>query len=118
MFLLHLRIILVCYSRKESSLLLIEKNTNSKLSVLNPFATTLWSSRQSLLLRFEYFHFNCYFLLTDRWLLSLSLCTFRISVISNDCGFIEPILNTVSLHQIKKNSKMSLLDYFLQEFGN
>merc|ERR1719220_3369275 len=42
---------------------------------------------------------------------------YKISVISNDCGFIEPILNTVSLHQIKKNSKMSLLDYFLQEFG-
>ena len=39
-------------------------------------------------------------------------------MISNDCGFIEPILNTVSLHQVKKNSKMSLLDYFLQEFGN
>ena len=38
-------------------------------------------------------------------------------MISNDCGFIEPILNTVSLHQVKKNSKMSLLDYFLQEFG-
>lgn len=42
---------------------------------------------------------------------------FRISVISNDCGFIEPVLNTVSLHQVKKNSKMSLLEYFLQEFG-
>ena len=26
---------------------------------------------------------------------------FRISVISNDCGFIEPVLNTVSLHQVK-----------------
>jgi len=42
---------------------------------------------------------------------------YKISVISNDCGFIEPVLNTVSLHQIKKNSKMSLLEYFLQEFG-
>jgi len=42
---------------------------------------------------------------------------YKITVISNDCGFIEPILNTVSLHQVKKNSKMSLLDYFLQEFG-
>ena len=36
MFLLHQRIILICYSRKESSLRLIEKNTNSELSVLNP----------------------------------------------------------------------------------
>jgi len=42
---------------------------------------------------------------------------YKISVISNDCGFIEPVLNTVSLHQVKKNSKMSLLEYFLQEFG-
>jgi len=42
---------------------------------------------------------------------------YRITVLSNDSGFIEPILNTVSLHQVKKNSKMSLLKYFLQEFG-
>jgi len=42
---------------------------------------------------------------------------YKIQVLSNDCGFIEPILNTVSLHQVKKHSKMSLLDYFLQEFG-
>jgi hypothetical protein len=38
-------------------------------------------------------------------------------VLSNDSGFIEPILNTVSLHQIKKHSKVSLQDYFLREFG-
>lgn len=42
---------------------------------------------------------------------------YRITVLSNDSGFIEPILNTVSLHQVKKHSKMSLLNYFLQEFG-
>jgi len=42
---------------------------------------------------------------------------YRIQVLSNDSGFIEPILNTVSLHQIKKNSKISLQDYFTQEFG-
>ena len=46
----------------------------------------------------------------------------NILVLSNDSGMIEPILNAVSLHQIKKhNSKKlqptSLLDYFLQEFG-
>jgi len=33
-------------------------------------------------------------------------------------GLIEPILNAVSLHQIKKNSKLSLRNYFLREFGN
>jgi len=30
---------------------------------------------------------------------------------------IEPAVNTVSLHQIKKHSKMSLMQYFIQEFG-
>ncbi len=33
-------------------------------------------------------------------------------------GLIEPVLNAVSLHQIKKNSKLSLRNYFLREFGN
>ncbi|XP_023347591.1 phosphatidylinositol 4-kinase beta [Eurytemora carolleeae] len=42
---------------------------------------------------------------------------YKILVLSNDSGLIEPILNTVSLHQVKKNSKMSLLEYFLQEHG-
>jgi len=42
---------------------------------------------------------------------------YRIQVLSNDSGLIEPILNTVSLHQIKKHSKLSLQEYFLQEFG-
>jgi len=42
---------------------------------------------------------------------------YKIQVLSNDSGFIEPILNTVSLHQIKKHSKMSLQDYFFREFG-
>jgi len=41
----------------------------------------------------------------------------RIFVLSKDSGMIEPVVNTVSLHQIKKHSKMSLLEYFLQEFG-
>ena len=30
---------------------------------------------------------------------------FRIAVISNDCGFIEPVLNTVSLHQVIIDSR-------------
>lgn len=30
---------------------------------------------------------------------------------------IEPVLNAVSLHQIKKQSNLSLLDYFIQEHG-
>lgn len=42
---------------------------------------------------------------------------YSIIVTSNDSGIIEPILNTVSLHQIKKHSGLSLLNYFVQEFG-
>ncbi|CAF1247199.1 unnamed protein product, partial [Didymodactylos carnosus] len=41
----------------------------------------------------------------------------NILVLSNNSGLIEPILNAVSLHQIKKNSKLSLRNYFLREFG-
>lgn len=43
---------------------------------------------------------------------------YRIVVLSADSGLIEPVVNTVSLHQIKKNSRMSLKQYFLQEFGD
>ena len=32
---------------------------------------------------------------------------------SADGGLIEPIVNAVSVHQIKKQSKMSLRDYFI-----
>lgn len=42
---------------------------------------------------------------------------YKIVCISNDSGLIEPILNTVSLHQIKKNSNKSLRDYFIDEYG-
>ncbi|NXS77285.1 PI4KB kinase, partial [Erpornis zantholeuca] len=43
---------------------------------------------------------------------------YKILVISADSGMIEPVLNAVSLHQIKKQSQLALLDYFLQEHGN
>ncbi|KAG8248820.1 Phosphatidylinositol 4-kinase beta [Homalodisca vitripennis] len=42
---------------------------------------------------------------------------YRILVLSDDSGLIEPILNTVSLHQIKKHCQLSLGEYFAQEFG-
>ncbi|XP_072041831.1 phosphatidylinositol 4-kinase beta-like [Amphiura filiformis] len=42
---------------------------------------------------------------------------YRIVVTSNNSGLIDPIINAVSLHQIKKNSKVSLLNYFFKEFG-
>jgi phosphatidylinositol 4-kinase len=42
---------------------------------------------------------------------------YNILVTSNDSGMIEPIVNAVSLHQIKKHSKVSLLNYFIHEFG-
>ena len=42
---------------------------------------------------------------------------YNIVVTSNNSGMIEPVLNAVSLHQIKKQSKMTLLQYFEHEFG-
>ncbi|KAG5678121.1 hypothetical protein PVAND_007820 [Polypedilum vanderplanki] len=42
---------------------------------------------------------------------------YEIVCLSNDSGLIEPILNTVSLHQIKKNSNKSLREYFIDEYG-
>jgi phosphatidylinositol kinase/protein kinase (PI-3 family) len=42
---------------------------------------------------------------------------YEIVCLSNDSGLIEPILNTVSLHQIKKSSNKSLREYFIDEYG-
>eukprot|EP00095_Tigriopus_kingsejongensis_P010476 maker-scaffold1269_size51662-snap-gene-0.14 protein:Tk10476 transcript:maker-scaffold1269_size51662-snap-gene-0.14-mRNA-1 annotation:"phosphatidylinositol 4-kinase beta" len=47
----------------------------------------------------------------------LKIRPYKILVLSNDSGMLEPVLNTVSVHQIKKHSKMSLFEYFKQEFG-
>ncbi|XP_043936408.1 phosphatidylinositol 4-kinase beta-like isoform X2 [Protopterus annectens] len=44
--------------------------------------------------------------------------SYKIIVISSDSGMIEPIVNAVSIHQVKKQSSLSLLDYFLQEHGS
>jgi phosphatidylinositol kinase/protein kinase (PI-3 family) len=51
---------------------------------------------------------------------NIDLCVrpYKIVCLSNDSGLIEPILNTVSLHQIKKNSNKSLHDYFVDEYGD
>ena len=43
---------------------------------------------------------------------------YKILVISADSGMIEPVVNAVSIHQVKKQSQLSLLDYFLQEPWN
>ncbi|KAM3872917.1 phosphatidylinositol 4-kinase beta [Diretmus argenteus] len=43
---------------------------------------------------------------------------YKILVLSSDSGMIEPVVNAVSIHQVKKNSQLSLLDYFLQEHGS
>ncbi|XP_065171006.1 phosphatidylinositol 4-kinase beta isoform X2 [Atheta coriaria] len=48
---------------------------------------------------------------------SLWVHPYKILCLSSDSGLIEPILNTVSLHQIKKNSQLSLLEYFIREYG-
>ncbi|CAL1535815.1 unnamed protein product [Lymnaea stagnalis] len=49
--------------------------------------------------------------------LPLWIKPYKIVVTSRDSGMIEPVVNAVSLHQIKKHSKLSLLDYFIHEFG-
>ncbi|XP_041430547.1 phosphatidylinositol 4-kinase beta-like isoform X1 [Xenopus laevis] len=43
---------------------------------------------------------------------------YKILVISADSGMIEPVVNAVSIHQVKKQSQLSLLHYFLQEHGS
>lgn len=49
---------------------------------------------------------------------SLWLKPYRILVTSSESGIIEPILNSISLHQVKKHcTSTSLLDYFTSEFG-
>merc|ERR1712029_243072 len=49
----------------------------------------------------------------------LWLRPYKITVLSSDSGLIKPVLNTVSLHQAKKqvNAGQSLLNYFYNEFG-
>ena len=48
---------------------------------------------------------------------SLWIRPYKIISLSSDSGLIEPVLNTISLSQIKKNTKMTLLEYFISEFG-
>jgi len=42
---------------------------------------------------------------------------YQIVVTSANSGMIEPVLNAVSLHQIKKHAQASLFEYFVREFG-
>lgn len=55
-------------------------------------------------------------IVTSSWA-RISFWNFRILVLSDDSGLIEPILNTVSLHQVKKHCQLSLLQYFKKEYG-
>ncbi|XP_058066115.1 uncharacterized protein LOC131215739 [Anopheles bellator] len=56
-------------------------------------------------------------LIWDEEKVDLWVRPYRIVCLSNDSGLIETIVNTVSLHQIKKNSNKSLKDYFVDEYG-
>lgn len=49
-------------------------------------------------------------------LVPLKVFPYKILCLSNDAGLIEPVLNTISLHQIKKQNKNSLSMYFEEEF--
>lgn len=48
----------------------------------------------------------------------LRLRPYAVVVTSCDSGLIEPVVNAVSLHQIKKHSQMSLMNYFIKEHGD
>jgi hypothetical protein len=48
----------------------------------------------------------------------LWLKPYKILVTSAESGLIEAILNSVSLHQIKKHCKLSIIEYFIKEFGS
>ncbi|OQV25091.1 Phosphatidylinositol [Hypsibius exemplaris] len=52
---------------------------------------------------------------TEKLKLWLRPC--NILVTGKDQGMIEPIINAVSLHQIKKQSQLPLLQYFIREYG-
>uniref|UniRef100_A0A6P7GB21 Phosphatidylinositol 4-kinase beta-like n=1 Tax=Diabrotica virgifera virgifera TaxID=50390 RepID=A0A6P7GB21_DIAVI len=53
----------------------------------------------------------------EKFFILIWFYTFRILCLSDDSGLIEPILNTVSLHQVKKHCQLSLLQYFINEYG-
>jgi len=42
---------------------------------------------------------------------------YTVLVVGNEGGLIEPVCNAISLHQIKKQNKGTLMDYFREEFG-
>lgn len=70
---------------------------------------------------FSFFPFLCriqmFSLIWSEENIGLWVQPYKIVCLSNDSGLIEPILNTVSLHQIKKNSNKSLREYFIDEYG-
>lgn len=61
--------------------------------------------------------FQMFKLIWDEESVDLWVRPYKIVCLSNDSGLIEPILNTVSIHQIKKNSNKSLKEYFIDEYG-
>lgn len=62
--------------------------------------------------------FQVFKLIWEEETIDLWVRPYKIVCFSNDSGLIEPILNTVSLHQIKKNSNKSLREYFVDEYGS
>lgn len=66
----------------------------------------------------SYSNYQTFKLIWDEENVNIWVRPYKIVCFSNDSGLIEPILNTVSLHQIKKNSNKSLRDYFIDEYGS
>ena len=64
-----------------------------------------------------YCNLSAFFAIQTLWAeekVPLWLKPYAVVVTSNESGFIEPIVDAVSLHQIKKHSQMSLLNYFIK----
>ena len=64
-----------------------------------------------------YCNLSVFFAIQTLWAeekVPLWLKPYAVVVTSNESGFIEPIVDAVSLHQIKKHSQMSLLNYFIK----
>ena len=74
----------------------------------------------ALIARLELCHANTNVVTLGRYCIYLILNTpfldirYAVVVTSSDSGLIEPVVNAVSLHQIKKNSQMSLMNYFIK----
>ena len=90
---------------------------NSVLSISSNIIQPRLKTAETRFASFLYFMFLYLQSIWEEEHVPLWIKPYNIIVTSADSGVIQPVVNAVSLHQIKKHSKMSLLNYFIQEFG-